>query len=584
MGSTFNGLEVAKRALHAQQSALYTTGHNIANANTEGYTRQRVNFVQSSPYPPATRNRPEIPGQVGSGVEAGSIERIRDSFIDKQYRQENTKVGFYEARADMLGKLETILNEPTDQGLSQTMDLFWQSLQDLAVNPEDSGARSVVKERGVAVAEAFQYIEGSLQQVRNNLKGEIGVDNTAVNSLIDQINQLNGQISKIEPHGYVPNDLYDERDRLIDELSAYVDIKVDYRKSSGQPSPIAQGIATITLNADTTIQNSKDAEGNEAPIVLVNGSEDVVLGEDEAVNHLFFDFNDSNNLQGVFFAQPDSSKSVEDQVEDLVASLDVEGNEATFIYGDDFNVPGKLQSLIDGAGYMEGFDYDNPDAAGTSAGKINEILDELDVMVVNFVEEFNAVHNEGYSLDGDTGVDFFEVDPATGDGRTAASISVNQDILDDPDLIAAGIGETDEDGNISGSSGNGENAINLANVYTKLAEDFNIYSDDTADLETTYGISEDAELDGKTSIKSFFESIVGELGVISQESQRMQGNSEILKQQVLESRQAISSVSLDEEMTNLIQYQHAYNAAARNMTVVDEMLDRIINNMGLVGR
>ncbi|WP_277679293.1 flagellar basal body rod C-terminal domain-containing protein, partial [Gracilibacillus dipsosauri] len=91
-------------------------------------------------------------------------------------------------------------------------------------------------------------------------------------------------------------------------------------------------------------------------------------------------------------------------------------------------------------------------------------------------------------------------------------------------------------------------------------------------------------LDEKASIKSYFESIIGEMGVKAEESIRMQGNSEILRKQVVETRQSISTVSLDEEMTNLIQFQHAYNAAARNMTVVDEMLDRIINNMGLVGR
>lgn len=89
MGSTFHGLEVAKRGMAVQQMALYTTGHNIANANTPGYSRQRVNFVQSEPYPPASLNRPQIPGQMGTGVEAGSIERVRDRFFDWQYRGEN---------------------------------------------------------------------------------------------------------------------------------------------------------------------------------------------------------------------------------------------------------------------------------------------------------------------------------------------------------------------------------------------------------------------------------------------------------------------------------------------------------------
>lgn len=554
MVSTFNGLEVAKRALHTQQSALYTTGHNIANANTEGYTRQRVNFVQSSPYPPAARNRPEIPGQVGSGVEAGSIQRIRDSFIDKQYRQENTKVGFYETRADMMSKMESILNEPTNEGLSETLDLFWNSLQDLSLNPEDSGARSVVKERANALADAFSYVHNSLQQVRANLKTEIGVDNTKVNSILDQINQLNGQIAKIEPHGYVPNDLYDERDRLVDELSSYVDIKVDYRKSTGQPSPIAEGIVTITLNTDKTdVEN-----GNNEPIKLVDGSLDVVTGSDDAVKHLFTDFNDDNNLNAIFFAKPEREIDYEDQVAQLVANSDGE----TFIYGENYNINGKLDALIDGAGYVEDFTY-GAATTGEATGIYNDMLKKLDRLVENFVTEFNAVHESGYTLTTDANGDpvqggaFFE-------GTTADTIKVTDAILNDTDLIAA---------SNSGDAGDGENATDLANVYTKRAEQF---------ISTT--IPADIQLDDKATIKSYFESVIGEMGVISQEANRMQENSLVLRQQVNESRQSISAVSLDEEMTNMIQFQHAYNAAARSMTVVDEMLDRIINNMGLVGR
>lgn len=94
--STFHGLEMAKQALFTQQAALYTTGHNIANANTEGYTRQRVNFEANSAFPAAGRNRPEIPGQIGTGVKAGSVQRIRDEFLDVQFRGENSLAGYWE--------------------------------------------------------------------------------------------------------------------------------------------------------------------------------------------------------------------------------------------------------------------------------------------------------------------------------------------------------------------------------------------------------------------------------------------------------------------------------------------------------
>ena len=142
MSSTFHGLETAKRGLMTQQSALYTTGHNISNANTPGYTRQRVNFEQTEPFPAASKNRPQIPGQFGTGVKAGAIQRIRNHFIDDQYRNENSKLAYWDARSELLSQMENIMNEPTEEGLANTMDQFWTSLQDLAVQPQDSGIHS----------------------------------------------------------------------------------------------------------------------------------------------------------------------------------------------------------------------------------------------------------------------------------------------------------------------------------------------------------------------------------------------------------------------------------------------------------
>lgn len=98
--STFRGLEMAKQALFAQQSTLYTTGHNISNVNTKGYSRQRVNFETSSAYPAPGRNQPEMPGQMGTGVQIGTVERLRNSFLDQQFRAENSKAGFYGEKAN----------------------------------------------------------------------------------------------------------------------------------------------------------------------------------------------------------------------------------------------------------------------------------------------------------------------------------------------------------------------------------------------------------------------------------------------------------------------------------------------------
>src|SRR5690625_159690 len=142
--STFHGLEMAKRALFAQQGALYTTGHNIANVNTDGYSRQRVNFQTSTPFPVPSRVQPQISGQIGTGVDIGTMERIRNKFLDMQFRSENSRHEYWDTKQTTLSRLENLLNEPSSSGLSNTMDQFWQSLQDLASNPENDGDRQSV--------------------------------------------------------------------------------------------------------------------------------------------------------------------------------------------------------------------------------------------------------------------------------------------------------------------------------------------------------------------------------------------------------------------------------------------------------
>ncbi|MBD1223207.1 flagellar hook-associated protein FlgK [Virgibacillus halodenitrificans] len=503
--STFHGLEMAKQALFAQQSALYTTGHNISNANTKGYTRQRVNFETMNPYPAAARNRPELPGQMGTGVQTGSIQRVRDSYLDVQFRAENSKSGYWSTMSDALTRLEGVMNEPSDSGLSKTMGQFWQSIQDLSSNPENSGARSVVAQRGKAVADTFNYLSESLTSIQSDLKNQMDITVTDANSLLNQIHNINQQVNELEPHGYLPNDLYDERDRLIDELSSIVNIKVDYDKSSPSSKDIAQGIASIEI---------VDDKGNsfEPAVKLLDGSK---ADAADAIQKLSIDYNEGEVMIGN--NSVDISKS-----------------------------NGSLKGLADAYGLSE-----------DGSGLYRDMLADLDKMATNFAEQFNKVHQQGVGLDGSNGLDFFTFKPGT---SGAGGLTVNKDILDHPDKIAA---------SSNGNAGNGDNASNLANVFddTKIVDD---------NGNNPFGEN--------TSINSFYQSLIGEMGVQAQEAKRMENNTGVLRLQVENQRMSVSSVSLDEEMSNMIKFQHAYNAAARSMTAMDEMLDKIINSMGLVGR
>ncbi|HEU5139258.1 MAG TPA: flagellar hook-associated protein FlgK [Bacillales bacterium] len=492
MRSTFASLETARRALFAQQAALQTTAHNISNANTPGYSRQRVNFKTTLPYATPGLNNPVAPGQVGTGVEAGTVQRVRRDFLDVQFRGENTKYGYWGARSQALSKMENILKEPSEDGLAKAFTRFWESLEDLSNNPENTGTRATVRQRGIALANTFRYLSSSLEQVRGDIQKQLNVSVKEVNSLADQINSLNQQISQVEPHGYLANDLYDKRDLLVDELSNLVNVEVTPVDSGGEALDIAEGRYTIKIVSDTGEK-----------ITLVDG----------------------RNLRA----------------HHLEVNIDQNDGTATFIMNDNVingSVSGKLQGL------KEANNSDYP-----------EMLDHLDTMASDFVTAFNSVQESGYGLDGETGYQFFEIQTNSGNQRIAQSVNV---ILDDNELnhIAA---------SNDGSAGDGSNAIDLADVITG--------SIDLGGVNTTV-----------KDFKDYYEGVIGSMAVEAQEADRLSDSSLILMQSADKRRQSVSGVSVDEEMVNLIKFQHAYNAAGRMVTVVDETLNRIINQMGIVGR
>ena len=401
MSSTFHGLEVARRALNTQQAALYTTGHNIANANTPGYTRQRVNFQTTSPYPAPSINRPQIPGQIGTGVQAGSVQRVRDSFIDDQFRGENNKLGYWSARSQALTSMEVIMNEPTEHGLANTLDQFWQGLQDLSVTPQDSGTRSVVRQRGQAVVDTFNYLSQSLSAVQEDYKTEIDVTQKAINSIIHQINDVNKQISAVEVHGLLPNDLYDQRDLLIDDLSSYINIKVDPQKSGGLSSSIAEGTYDVYL-VDQKGNILTDSSGKE--IKLVDTSTNQAIGI-----HIQYHSGNSS-VETMNFLKLDPSGEGHDG---FLKDPDVTEPDYSF---DSFrtyqeSASGSLKAFIEAYGYTTKTSDGNGNDIETVEGLYTDMLRNLDEMAFTFATEFNKVHKSGWSL--------AELnDPALSDGKT----------------------------------------------------------------------------------------------------------------------------------------------------------------------
>ncbi len=205
MPDIYGILNVARGALLTQQRAIDVTGHNIANVNTPGYSRQRVNMQTNTPIPFS-------PGQMGTGVNAVEIQRIYDRFLGVQISNENQNLGRWEAQKGSIEKVEMILDETSGYGLSQAMSEFWNDWQDLANNPSGHTERTMLKTKSEILANTFNKTYSDLQQIQKDTDDSIKGTIQEINLITDQIADLNQQISEVEVTGQNANDLRDSRD------------------------------------------------------------------------------------------------------------------------------------------------------------------------------------------------------------------------------------------------------------------------------------------------------------------------------------------------------------------------------------
>lgn len=508
MGSTFMGLETARRSLSTHQWALQATGNNVANASNPGYSRQRLTLGMTEQL--SVNFGGTKAGQFGTGVRGETLARIRDLMIDQQYRDESVKNAFYATKEAAFGRMEDIINEPSENGLAKSLDLFWASLQDLSVNPDDTGARSVVRQRALTLTQTFNYMSSSLSKVQEDLKAEAGVVTKKINDLLTKIGDVNRQIGDAEPLGVLPNELYDERDRYMDELSQYIEferVPVDY--TNGETRGNSQRVAEGRIDIRISLPGTPSA----TVVTLVDGKTGGVGAISET------GYRDASKLT----TDPFVSMPLKDMPN------------------------GKLRALVEMYGSTSG--------AEAHKGEFEQMLLDLDAMAKEFTTAFNDLHKTFY--DGNvqdnprqTGIDFFMVDDAK-------TVTVNPTILENLNLIAIS-----KDKNI----GDGSGALDLANLKS-------------AQITFTGGSST-----ATTSIGKYYQNVIGNMAVEASQNGNLAKSTFALLSSSDQRRQSVSAVSLDEEMTMMIQYQHAYNAAARNITAVDEMLDKIINGMGVVGR
>jgi flagellar hook-associated protein 1 FlgK len=461
------GLDIATQALRAQQRAVDVTSHNIANANTPGFSRQEIELRSLSPLRASGFAYDRVLNQVGRGVEPSEIRRLRDRFVDFQIRNVLDSAAQYRARADALARAETAFAEPSETGLSALLTRFWNSWRELSNAPESTAARANVVQTATTLAEGFRRVDSQLSQQRRELDTSISQVVDEVNLAITTLAGLNDQIRHARLNGSTANDLEDQRDLILDELAQ----KIGATAVEGD-----DGMVSVSFNGQQ----------------IVNGTTWRPLATQPG----------TGGFTAIVFG--DDGSSVSFSMGEVAGLLDIRDNV----------LPAKLAGI--------------------------------DQIAATVIAQVNAVHQASFGLNGATGLDFFA-------GTDAGDMAVDSAILATPASIGAAAA--------AGAPGDGSRALALAGLQQALT------------------------MNGSTAtIDDFYRGFIGQLGIEVSEARNIAENEQGLADHLEDLRQSVSGVNLDEEMVNLVKYQHAYNAAGRLITVVDEMLDRLINGTGVAGR
>jgi flagellar hook-associated protein 1 FlgK len=441
------------------------SGQNIANVNTAGYSRQRVEqqSVGGSTVPAAYA----VSDGIGGGVNADDVIRVRDAFLEARAQTEHATTAQLTVRSDTASRIERAFREPGETGIQRMLADVWAGWSDVANNPTELGARSQVIESMQTLAAGVRTTSAALDQQRGQTIDELGALTQDVNKSLSSVADLNEAIKRATMAGMPANELSDKRDALVLSLA---------EKVGATSSPGDFGMVDVRVGG----------------AILVSGGTAVRLGYGTAA-------------PGVITTIPGGSR---------------------------LSAGGTAGGLVE------------------SLATITRYQGDLDARAAEIAATFNAAHEKGFDQAGAQGAALFG--SADGSALTAGNLTLE---VTNPALIAA-----------------------AAHAPTILADGTKLVSSDGANADAFYTLSLDAG-----GVDANYRRMIVGLGVEASVATRNIEVQSVIANQVDSSRESVSGVSLDEEMTNMMSFQHAYGAAGRMVTAIDEMLDQLINRTGRVG-
>lgn len=552
--STFFGFGTALSGMRTSQKSLDVAGNNITNMNTVGYTRQRLDVYSIAASDGKNKFASQNSFQIGQGVGIIEVQQVRDPFLDVRFRREFSYVGDADKKLEVLEEVSSIFDETLDDKIQDAIARLKSELQTFAEKPESGELEQVVKTASEYLTKIINQSAKQLDTLREQEEYNLETDVDKINNILEKIGVLNQNIKECEIFGAPALELRDERNNLIDELSSYMEIEVDYEEDKTTSPPTQNLIVRYKADDDPNITNKWQRD-------LVNHAD---------VNKLKFNYKEDPdsklNEPAKFYTEPIKRD------EDTGKILYGPNGEPIREPKQDVNLTqGRLkgsQQMLNDRGE---FDQNYPMAI-RGIGYYEDMLDR-------FAMDFAKAFNEANSLvKGDKGFD--ENDPTanerplfgSSDGKdiNARNLCITENWRNGVYKLTTSkvpvIGDVADDG-----EGDNENILHM---ITLLGTDRKFTTDGT---DT-----------GKDLMKGTFEEFLTSIGTTA--ATEANGQATILESHInvlsdiSDQKDSVSAVSLDEEGVDLLRYQKAYSAAARFATTLDEALDRLINNMGIVGR
>ena len=528
MASTFFGLTIAYTGLQAAQTSINVTSHNLANINNQSYTKETASIKAGE----ALRSYAKY-GTLGAGVIVDAINQTRDSYYDEKYRNNYTNYGQYNVKDTYMSQIQNYLNEFTLKGYSTEYENFFAALNQLDLTPADTSAKNQLINNAKSMTDYFNTLATNLRNVQIDANNEIKDTVNQINSLAQSISSLNKQINQIQANYGNANDLKDQRNALIDDLSKLVNISVSESDIGNNLTDLQ-----ITINGNSLVNGynyhtlqtvSRDEPRNVSDAA---GLYDIQWETGQSFNIY------STSLGGELKGLIDIRDGCNGEIEKYATTTDDDGNE-TYKTDAEGNILTDTVSKVDSNTNYKGVPYYQA---------------QLNQFIQTFSEAVNQIFKSGYVSDASTedeankGIPLFVVGGSSGK-LTASTVTVNSELLEDSNKLATKTEVSDGEGN--------------ASIMEKLN-----------------ALQSQKIFDGGTGAY-FLESIVSDMSIDAGKAKSFLSNYNNMKTTIQNQRLSVMGVDTDEEAMDIMKFQQAYNLNSKMMSVMNQIYDKLINQTGL---